>query len=87
MKLNWEKLSPRRYYAKCGPLRLNVIQIGSTNGKSKRWPNSARWITEENPFIDDFETPEQAMAGAEKWFEWALAEALAVFRAEQSHGA
>jgi len=75
MKLNnWEKLSYRRYYAKCGPLNLSVVRRG-------RPSLGYRWLVEDNMFRGSaFSTPEEAMAAAEEWFSNALRAALAAFR-------
>lgn len=74
MKLNWEKLSYRRYYAKCGPLSLSVVRRGRPS-LGYRW-----FVEEDHRFREAFPTPEEAMAAAETWFDWALTAALAAFR-------
>ncbi len=78
LKLNWEKLSYRRYCASAGShaawaLSLNVVRRKGVFGYE--------WSVEESPFwCGDFETPEEAMASAEEWLKVASEQALEAFR-------
>lgn len=78
MRLHWIKASYRRYYAKVGPLSIEVRRVGL--------PGRNVWHIGEmfgNSFLDrtgqDWLTPREAMEDAERLVRGTLARALTDF--------